>query len=199
MELACFRTKYNLVVSSWTVKRPHGWAACLRSPGNQPLWCSPGLTMQLALQFSHSSKGWPAWYSSISYWMNWECQLRWQGQSHARFPRGQALAIKAKLHAKTCAVLVLVLQGRPIFPILKEYRQPPGSGGAHFFVCLFCFWDRVSLCSPGCPGTHSVDQAGLELRNSPASASQVLGLKVCATTAWLFFFFNIYLLNVSTL
>jgi hypothetical protein len=42
--------------------------------------------------------------------------------------------------------------------------------------------DRVSLCSPGCPGTHSVDQAGLELRNSPASASQVLGLKVCATT-----------------
>ncbi|GAB1286772.1 Tau-tubulin kinase 2 [Apodemus speciosus] len=29
-----------------------------------------------------------------------------------------------------------------------------------------------------CPGTHSVDQAGLELRNPPASASQVLGLKV---------------------
>ncbi|GAB1292573.1 Proteasome subunit alpha type-1 [Apodemus speciosus] len=44
---------------------------------------------------------------------------------------------------------------------------------------------RVSLCSPGCPGTHSVDQAGLELRNPPASASQVLGLKACATTAQL--------------
>jgi hypothetical protein len=42
-----------------------------------------------------------------------------------------------------------------------------------------CFRDRVSLCSPG---THSVDQAGLELRNSLASASQVLGLKECATT-----------------
>jgi hypothetical protein len=41
--------------------------------------------------------------------------------------------------------------------------------------------DRVSLCSLGCPGTHSVDQADLELRNLPASASQVLGLKVCAT------------------
>jgi hypothetical protein len=39
----------------------------------------------------------------------------------------------------------------------------------------------VSLCSPGCPGTHSVDQAGFELRNLPASASQVLGLKACAT------------------
>jgi hypothetical protein len=45
------------------------------------------------------------------------------------------------------------------------------------------FQDRVSLCSPGCPGTHSVDQAGLELRNPPASASQVLGLQACATTA----------------
>jgi hypothetical protein len=43
--------------------------------------------------------------------------------------------------------------------------------------CFFVFRDRVSLCSPGCPGTHFVDQAGLELRNPPASASQVLGLK----------------------
>ena len=40
---------------------------------------------------------------------------------------------------------------------------------------------RVSLCSPVCPGTHVEDQAGLELRNPPASASQVLGLKACAT------------------
>jgi hypothetical protein len=51
------------------------------------------------------------------------------------------------------------------------------------FVCFLVFQGRVSLCSPGCPGTHFVDQAGLELRNSSASASQVLGLKVCATTA----------------
>jgi hypothetical protein len=54
-----------------------------------------------------------------------------------------------------------------------------------FCFVLFCFVlfrDRVSLRSPGCPGTHSVDQAGLELRNPPASASQVLGLKACATT-----------------
>jgi hypothetical protein len=37
------------------------------------------------------------------------------------------------------------------------------------FFCFFVFRDRVSLCSPGCPGTHFVDQAGLELRNPPAS------------------------------
>jgi hypothetical protein len=60
------------------------------------------------------------------------------------------------------------------------------------FGCLFGFGfgfgfgffktGFLSLCSPGCAGTHSVDQAGLELRNLPASASQVLGLK-CAITA----------------
>jgi hypothetical protein len=51
-----------------------------------------------------------------------------------------------------------------------------------FFFFLFFFFfllDRVSLCSPGCPGTQ--DQDGLELRNPPASASRVLGLKACTT------------------
>jgi hypothetical protein len=52
-----------------------------------------------------------------------------------------------------------------------------------FLVLFVCFFrDRVSLYIPGCPGTHFVDQAGLELRNLPASASHVLGLKACATT-----------------
>jgi hypothetical protein len=51
----------------------------------------------------------------------------------------------------------------------------------YFFFSLLVFRDRVSLCGSVCPGTHSVDQAGLELRNSPASASQVLRLKACAT------------------
>ena len=50
-----------------------------------------------------------------------------------------------------------------------------------FFVfVVVVFQDRVSLCSSGCPGTHSVDQAGLQLRNPPASASEVLGVKACA-------------------
>ena len=57
----------------------------------------------------------------------------------------------------------------------------------YFFFCFgfgfLVFQDRVSLYSPGCPGTHFVDQAGLELRNLPASVSRVLGLKACATTA----------------
>lgn len=31
------------------------------------------------------------------------------------------------------------------------------------FFCLFVLLSQVSLCSPGCPGTHSLDQAGLKL------------------------------------
>jgi hypothetical protein len=37
----------------------------------------------------------------------------------------------------------------------------------HSLSFFSVFRDRVSLCSPGCPGTHSVDQAGLELRSLP--------------------------------
>ena len=59
------------------------------------------------------------------------------------------------------------------FSSMASYEMPP------FFVCLFVvlvcwfvclfFRHRVSLYSPGSPGTHSVDQACLELRNLPAS------------------------------
>ena len=67
------------------------------------------------------------------------------------------------------------LKGHAILP------SPIPNINASFFLCVF--WDRVSLYSPGCPGTHSVGQAGLELRNPPASVSQVLGLQACAITA----------------
>ena len=47
-------------------------------------------------------------------------------------------------------------------------------------LLLSLSWDRVSLCNcPGCPGTSFVAQADPKLRDLPASASWVLGLKVC--------------------
>jgi hypothetical protein len=47
----------------------------------------------------------------------------------------------------------------------------------------FCLFETGLLCVVlAVLGTHSVDQAGLELRNPPASASQVLRLKVCTAT-----------------
>jgi hypothetical protein len=82
--------------------------------------------------------------------------------------------------------------GLSLYKLSMIYRSPSPSCWSFFF--LFCFVlffrDRVSLYSPGCPGAHFVDQAGLELRNPPASASRVLGLKACATTpssCWSFF------------
>jgi hypothetical protein len=48
---------------------------------------------------------------------------------------------------------------------------------------LFVYGERVFLCIPGHPGTHSIDQAALKLRDSPASVSRVLGLKACNTSA----------------
>jgi hypothetical protein len=72
-----------------------------------------------------------------------------------------------------------------------------------FSICFriwfqFFFQDRVSLCIPVCSRTH-LDQAGLELRNPPASASRVLGLKACATTPspiWILLEFDVPFFNV---
>ena len=41
---------------------------------------------------------------------------------------------------------------------------------------------KVSLCSLSSPGACSVDHTGLELRDPSASASQILGLKMCSIT-----------------
>jgi hypothetical protein len=49
----------------------------------------------------------------------------------------------------------------------NEPRLPQGEGGLNLIRSLFwVFQDRVFLYDPGCPGTHSVNQAGLELRSA---------------------------------
>jgi hypothetical protein len=50
------------------------------------------------------------------------------------------------------------------------------------FYFILVFRDRFSLCSPGSPGTHSVDQTGFELKDPPLSVFQVLGLNTWAIT-----------------
>ena len=55
---------------------------------------------------------------------------------------------------------------------------------AFCFCCCFVFRDRVSLWLWSLPGTGSYRPGWPRThRDPPASASQVLGLKVCATTA----------------
>jgi hypothetical protein len=80
----------------------------------------------------------------------------------------------------------------PVIGILGALTCPRFLTFVFVFVFLlllfFVFRDRVSLYSPGCPATHFVDQAGLKIRNPPASASQVLGLKACATMPGISYF-----------
>lgn len=47
---------------------------------------------------------------------------------------------------------------------------------------MWLFIQKNFLCSPGPPGTPSLDHAGLELRDPPVSASQGLGSKTDTTT-----------------
>jgi hypothetical protein len=77
----------------------------------------------------------------------------------------------------------------------KEHWLMGGTEAGRVFILIWfsCFvlffWDRVFLYSTGCPGTHSVDQAGLELRNLPAFAFQRAGIKgVCHHTGWILVF-----------
>jgi hypothetical protein len=50
--------------------------------------------------------------------------------------------------------------------------------GLHLSLILFIYLKFSRQGSPGCPGTCSVDQAGLRLRHPPSSASQGLGLVI---------------------
>ena len=70
------------------------------------------------------------------------------------------------------------------FPATALGSQLHGSN-ALFYIILFHFFETGILCSFGaCPGTSSCRPGWLHThRDLPTSASQVLGLKACTTTA----------------
>ena len=52
------------------------------------------------------------------------------------------------------------------FVLLLQLSEHLITGSSFFGLVWFWFFEtRVSLFSPGCPGPHSVDRAGLELRD----------------------------------
>jgi hypothetical protein len=81
-----------------------------------------------------------------------------------------------------------------VFVSKINYPQHHFHWSISFFIFIFSFLqDRIYLYIPGCPGTQSVDQAGLKFRNLPAFPYQVLGLKACAKTAQLLFTFYFHI------
>ena len=66
-----------------------------------------------------------------------------------------------------------------------------------FSTCFVLRQDFIFLCSPSCPGTCFVDQAGF--RESPASASLVPGSKACSVHDCLAFFIQHHLKTVKIL
>jgi hypothetical protein len=145
----------------------------------------------------------PAFYFGSS--LQWDCKFLAWSQGVFQVP------VFTKLHAVALSFKPDLGSFTPHCCFLSEYHLVINPGMIFDWMChlkiltlfsmnliklyrsciLFYFFnflggegvrDRVSLYSPGCPGAHFVDQAGLELRNPPASASRVLGLKVCATT-----------------
>ena len=97
--------------------------------------------------------------------------LRQQGYKHVR-------AQHACGHSQTH-----ILMGTEQSLLHFSRRTPTGMVSAHLYhgSCLLFVRQGLSIV-PVRPGTHYVDQAGLELTDTcPASASQVQGLKTCGT------------------
>lgn len=68
------------------------------------------------------------------------------------------------------------------------------------FVCVSLFSPQIiSLYNLSCPGIHSIEQTGLEIREPPVSAFLVLGLKVRAPTLFYVSLTNLLSLEAQNL
>jgi hypothetical protein len=67
-------------------------------------------------------------------------------------------------------------------PVIGTWEVQAGALEFPSYLCLFR--DRIFLCSPGYPRTHSVDQAGLELRKEGGS------FFIHSSLFFFFFFFS---------
>lgn len=92
-----------------------------------------------------------------------------------------SFARKIKIYGKWTENFLFVLlsfislsSSLPFFPFSPSFSLSFSSP-----LCVFLFWDSISLWSLNSPGTLFVDKPGLEPTNLPASASPGLKLKAC--------------------
>jgi hypothetical protein len=112
-----------------------------------------------------------------SLWI--ELERRLSGDEHLLFLQRAWLQLPAHTSDGSHLPITPVSGESAALLWLCRHLRVCGTLGMHrhvgfLFVC-FCFQDTVSLYRerPGCPGTQSVKQAVLELRNLPASAFSV--------------------------
>jgi hypothetical protein len=82
--------------------------------------------------------------------------------------------------------------------VLNQWSSSPDPRQGSWNVVYLFVWDRVSLYSPDCPGTSSVDQTDLKLKRSACLCFPSAGNKgVCAITAWRNVILNKFLVSKS--
>lgn len=96
-----------------------------------------------------------------------------------------SLTLNSETSGQHCQVLLLVRVETWSSPLIAS--SP-----------VFWFWWFPSLPKVSPPGICSVDQDGLQLRDSQASAFRVLRLKVCITIHYTFLYFLSLLYNSSS-
>lgn len=72
---------------------------------------------------------------------------------------------------KSCFIICLLSESFSIEPFIITCKDIL----IFFSFSFWVFWDWVSLCGPGCPGIHFVNQVSLKLSDPTVYASQVPG------------------------
>jgi hypothetical protein len=103
------------------------------------------------------------------------------------FETESCCAVQASLKLTFSDFEVLDYRLSPIYLFYVGGWRGGGCLVVSFFLFVCFVLHRVSLCSPGCPGTYSVEQGGLELRK--VTDSQVLTVRARATTTQFWFVF----------
>jgi hypothetical protein len=128
------------------------------------------LHLPMDVCFRRTDLGWPPWLHII-----WPCSHMFSLASQT-VPVTPGPLLLQDTHT-CCLELSFLLECY----MASSFLDPPVTIAQKpsllaFLLFIFIFRDRVSLCSSGCPGTHSVDQVDLKLKRSACMCHHSLAL-----------------------